>query len=91
MKDLAEARRQCSIFIDTMAENRPNCDDAGVARRILEELERYGKIKPTTRDRLLRWCDTKGSLYQRGVPIAQKICRGLYGEVFGRDSPPPMA
>ena len=31
----AEARRQCELFIAEMADNRPNCDDAGVARKIL--------------------------------------------------------
>jgi hypothetical protein len=91
MKDLAEARRQCSIFIETMRDNRPNCDDAGVARRILEELDRYGNITPTPRNRLFRWCDTDGTLYRRGVPIAQEICRALYGKVLGRDSTPPIA
>ena len=54
MRDLAEVRRRCAEFINTMADNRPNCDDAGVARLILEELDTYGNIKATTRDRLLR-------------------------------------
>jgi hypothetical protein len=88
MRNLAEARKQCRIFIDTMADNRPNCDDAGVARLILAELDQYGNVKPETRYRLLTWCDTKGTLYQRGVPIAQEICRALYGKVLGRDAPP---
>jgi hypothetical protein len=91
VKDLSEVKRQCAIFIATMADNRPNCDDAGVARLILEELDRYGNIRPTTRYRLFTWCDTTGSPYQRGVPIAQEICRGLYGRVLGRNSPPPTA
>jgi hypothetical protein len=82
MKDVAEVRKQCHLFIDAMTDNRPNCDDAGVARRILEELERYGSITSTTRNRLFRWCDTNGTLYQRGVPIAQEICRGLYGKCW---------
>lgn len=89
MRNLDEVRRQCAIFIDTMADNRPNCDDAGVARRILEELDRYRAITARTRERLFRWCDTEGSLYQRGKPIAQAICQGLYDQVLGRDSPPP--
>jgi hypothetical protein len=37
VRDLSEVKRQCAIFIATMADNRPNCDDAGVARRILED------------------------------------------------------
>jgi hypothetical protein len=91
MKDLTEVKKQCELFISTMADNRPNCDDAGVARRILEELESHGQISTTTRNRLFRWCDTNGTVYQRGVPIAQEICRGLYGRVLGRNSLPPTA
>ena len=81
MRDIQEVRKQCKRFISTMAENRPNCDDAGVARRILEELNQYGDITPRTRARLLHWCHTNGSLYKRGVPIAQAISLGLYGRI----------
>jgi hypothetical protein len=91
MRDLRKVRRECERFIEEMRNNRPNCDDAGVARRILEELNQYGEIKPATRYRLLTWCDTTGHLYQRGVPIAREICRALYGKVLGRDAPPPTA
>jgi hypothetical protein len=91
MRDLRKVRRECERFIAEMADNRPNCDDAGVARRILEELDRYGDIKPATRYRLLTWCDTTGPPYQRGVRIAQEICVALYGKVLGRDTPPPTA
>jgi len=91
VKDLAEVKKQCALFINAMEDNRPNCDDAGVARRILEELGQYGNIKPATRYRLFTWCDTSGTPYQRGKPIAQKICIGLYGKILGRNSPPPMA
>jgi hypothetical protein len=89
MKDLGKAREKCKRFIAVMENNRPNCDDAGVARRILEELDRYGDIKPATRYRLSTWCDTTGTLYQRGVPMAQEICLALYGKVLRRDSSPP--
>jgi hypothetical protein len=51
--EFAEARRHSEIFFAEMADNRPNSDDAGVARNILSELERYGE----------RWCHTDGSLY----------------------------
>jgi hypothetical protein len=88
MADLSKARKECARFIEEMKDNRPNCDDAGVARRILEELDRYGHITPATRYRLLTWCDTTGSLYQRGRPIAREICLALYGKVLGRDAPP---
>jgi hypothetical protein len=90
MKDLRKARQECKKFIALMEHNRPNCDDAGVARRILEELKQYGDIKPTTRYRLSTWCDTTGAPYQRGVPIAQEISRALFGRVLRRDLPPPL-
>jgi hypothetical protein len=65
--NIAEARRQCELFIAEMADNRPNCDDAGVARKILSEVERYGQPTARTRARLTHWCHTNGTLYQRGV------------------------
>ena len=91
MKDLDKARQECNKFIEVMKDNRPNCDDAGVARQILEELDQYGDIKPKTRYRLSTWCDTTGRPYQRGVPIAQEISRALYGKVLRRDSLPLTA
>jgi hypothetical protein len=36
MRDIEEAKRQCHLFVSEMKDNRPNCDDAGMARRILE-------------------------------------------------------
>ena len=44
MKDLAEVKKLCALFISAMEDNRPNCDDAGVARRILEELAQYQAV-----------------------------------------------
>jgi len=85
MIDIAEARRQCQLFIAEMSGNRPNCDDAGVARKILIGLDRHGQVDPRTRARLTRWCHTNGSLYRRGVPIAQAISMALYGRILPRE------
>ena len=85
IRDGEEARRQCKLFISEMSELRPNCDDAGVARRILEDLEHYGHPRSEHVARLSRWCHTKGTLYQRGVPIARAICIALYGRVLPRE------
>ena len=71
-----------------MDDSRPNCDDAGVARLILRELDAHGDITTKTKARLLRWCHTNGTLYQRGVPIAQAICLGLYGRIPQKDPAP---
>ena len=85
MVDIAEARRQCELFIAEMSANRPNCDDAGVARKILSDLDRYGQPSPRTRARLTHWCHTNGSLYQRGVPTAKAICFAIYGRILPRE------
>lgn len=85
MLDIEEARRQCHLFIAEMSDNRPNCDDAGVARKILSELDRHGQVAASTRARLTRWCHTNGSLYQRGVPIAKAICMAVYGRILPRE------
>jgi hypothetical protein len=85
MIDIAEARRQCQLFIAEMSDNRPNCDDAGVARKILIGLDRRGQVDPRTRARLTRWCHTNGSLYRRGVPIAEAISMALYGRILPRE------
>jgi hypothetical protein len=85
MVDIAQARRQCELFIAEMSANRPNCDDAGVARKILSELDRYGQPSSRTRARLTRWCHTNGRLYQRGVPIAKAICIAVYGRILPRE------
>jgi hypothetical protein len=85
MLDIEEARRQCHLFIAAMSDNRPNCDDAGVARKILSELDRHGQVAASTRARLTRWCHTNGGLYQRGVPIAKEICMAVYGRILPRE------
>jgi len=85
MVNIAEARRQCELFIAEMADNRPNCDDAGVARKILSELERHGQPTARTRARLTHWCHTNGTLYQRGVPVAKAIWDAIYGRILPRE------
>ena len=85
MRDIAEANRQCRRFIGEMKDNRPNCDDAGVARRILEDLASRGQPSAKHRRILTHWCNTRGTLYQRGVPIAQAICLAIYGRILPRE------
>jgi hypothetical protein len=85
MVNIAEARRQCELFIAEMSANRPHYDDAGVAREILSEIDRYGQLTAQTRSRLTHWCHTNGSLYQRGVPIAKAICVAIHGRILPRE------
>jgi hypothetical protein len=85
MPDVEEARKQCKRFVEMMEHNRPNCDDSGVAKRILVDLDRYGQASLQNRRILTHWCHTKGSVYQRGVPIAKAICIALYGRILPRE------
>jgi hypothetical protein len=85
MADLERARRECRRFIELMEGNRAGCDDAGVAKRILEELASSGQVTEGTRYRLATWCDTGGAPYQRGVPAAREISQALYGRVLRRE------
>ena len=86
MHDIEEAKRQCHLFVSEMKDNRPNCDDAGMARRILEDLARRGEPTGRHRARLTWWCHTDGSLYKRGTPIAEAICLALYSRILPRES-----
>jgi hypothetical protein len=74
-----------SLVYLEMSNLRRSCDDAGVALRILEDLDHYGHPRSEHVARLTRWCHTEGSLYQRGVPIARAICVALYGRVLPRE------
>jgi hypothetical protein len=83
--DIHEAEKQCRRFIAEMKDNRPNCDDAGMARGILADLSSRGMPTSKYRRRLTHWCHTEGSLYRRGVEIARKICVAIYGKVLPRE------
>jgi hypothetical protein len=85
MRDIVEAKKKCRSFIAEMTDNRPNCDDGGMARRILDDLETRGEPSAEHRRRLTHWCHTTGTLYQRGVGIAQGICIAIYGRVLPRE------
>jgi hypothetical protein len=83
--DLEEAIRQCKRFIEEMEDNREGYDDAGIARRILEALER-GEM-PSGRDRriLTHWIHTDNPVFRRGAPIATRIGLAIYGQHLSRE------
>lgn len=80
-----QVRRLCAQFISTMSSNRSNCDDAGLGHDVLRDLTERGELRGRTRRRLTHWCNTDGSLYQPGVPLARAICEALYGRVLPRE------
>jgi hypothetical protein len=61
-------------------------DDAGIARRILEDLASYGKATPRNRRRLSFWCHTNGTVFQRGIPFARDISLALYDRIISREN-----
>lgn len=83
--DMTKLRSACELFISLMEDNRPNSDDAGIARLILHEMETRGRLTLTTCRRLVQWCHTEGSVYQRGVDIAQEISRIIFGRVISKE------
>jgi hypothetical protein len=80
--DMNKVRAACELFISRMEHRRPNCDDAGVARNILEELATHGILTPVTYKRLASWCHTDGS-YREGIELAERISLAIYGRVIG--------
>jgi hypothetical protein len=71
----------CSQFHDEMKDNRLNSDDGKMALNVLRNMRATGELTQRTRKQLLAWCHTDGPLYRRGVELAQKICRELYGRI----------
>jgi hypothetical protein len=85
MPNIPQAKQLCDVFIREMADNRNGHDDAGIARRILSDLDRYGRVMPANENRLSRWCHT-GRLFKRGMPIAQRISIALYDRIIPREN-----
>lgn len=75
----------CHQFIREMEGNRKTFDDAGVARKILEEIENHGALTRTTGKRLAAWCNTEGPVFQAGVNLAREISLTLYGRVLNEE------
>ena len=75
----------CLRFHEEMKDNRPNSDDGKMALNVLRDIESMGELTQTTKQQLLAWCHTEGTLYRRGVNLAQNICQELYGRIPTRE------
>jgi len=82
--NVERVRELCLLFVREMEGNRKTYNDAGVAERILEELERQGSLTYTTAKRLAAWCNTEGAVYQAGVPLAREISLAAFGRVLNK-------
>lgn len=69
-------------FESDMAGNRAHYNDAGLAEKIREEINRRGELTLTTRKRLIAWCHTDGSAFQGGVQLARDMSTAIYGYVL---------
>jgi hypothetical protein len=83
--DLEKLRRACEHFIAEMKDNRTGFNDAGVAEEVLAEISEFGSLRRATYKKLAAWCHTNGSVFQRGVSIAQEISITIYGRVIRED------
>jgi hypothetical protein len=79
--DLGKVKSLCELFISRMENRRSNCDDAGVAKSILKELETNSRLTRATYKKLASWCHT-GASFQEGVDLAQDISLAIYGRVI---------
>jgi hypothetical protein len=84
MPNIPVARDLCEEFIKEMTDNRKGFDDAGVARGIVTDLDRYGRVMPAYERKLSHWCHTDGNTFKRGMPIAQNISIALYDRIIPR-------
>ena len=82
--DIGKVRSICALFISTMENRRSSHDDAGVARLVIEEMEKRGRLTLATYKRLAKWCHTGGS-FQEGTDMAQDLSREIYGRVISRN------
>ena len=75
----------CSQFHDEMKDNREGSDDGKMGLNVIQDMKGNGDLSRATRQQLFAWCHTEGSVFQRGVDMAQKICREVYGRVPTKD------
>ncbi len=78
--DMVEIEQLCDTFHTKFKDRRRNCNDGGMALRVLEDLHSEGSLSPKTAKRLFHWCHTDLS-YKAGVGLAQKICTQIYGRI----------
>jgi Protein of unknown function (DUF3553) len=77
--------RLCREFHEEMKDNRSHTDDGRLGLRVIEDLRTRGQLSKGTLGQLLDWCETTGPVYQRGVDIARRICREIYGRLLSQD------
>jgi hypothetical protein len=83
--DQVKVRKLCERFVLEMRDNRSNVNDGGMAEEVLKDLDSRSSLRKSTVRRLAAWCTTEGTVFQRGVSIAQDISLELFGRVILRD------
>lgn len=71
----------CDSFYAVMKDNRSNCNDGSLAINVMRDLHDRRSLSPATLRQLSSWCHTNGSVYQRGVDLAQDISLAIFGRV----------
>lgn len=83
--DMGRVEAFCLQFHEEMKDNRSNTDDGKMGLNVLRDMRERGNLSRSTKHQLLAWCHTEGNAYQRGVGLAQQICREVYGLVPTRE------
>ena len=78
--DMRKLEVLCLRFHEDMKDNRKGYDDGGMGLNVLRDMKGIGDLTRDSRLQLFRWCQT-GGVFQRGVDLAQEICREVYGRV----------
>jgi hypothetical protein len=79
--DMKKLEALCLLFHEEMKGNRKGFDDGGMGLHVLRDMKERGDLTGSTKRQLFAWCHTEGSVFQRGVDMAQQICREVYGRV----------
>ena len=80
--DYPRVEKLCGRFYADLEHNRSGFTDGNIARLILDDVQRSGEPSSKNKLRLLNWCYTNGNVFQKGVPLARKICIAIYGRLL---------
>jgi Protein of unknown function (DUF3553) len=83
--DIKRLEALCNQFHEEMKDNRSNTNDGRMALNVLTDIKLRNMLSSDTRRQLLSWCHTDGSVFRRGVDLAQQICREVYGRIPARN------
>jgi superfamily I DNA/RNA helicase len=80
--NIAKVKELCDQFYSEMKDNRRSTNDGKLALNVMRDLNQRRKLTLATRKQLAAWCHTNGTVFQRGVSIAQNISIAIFGRII---------